>query len=164
MPGTDYHVYLLAEHVNADNSTDYASEPLEIEVKASVDTIAVPDASGYAPVAEQPLKKEMTIDSDEMSDSAILTWEKGGKNDAWGTGSAEWKTTYQMYVTLTPAKGYALVDAKGNVCAKTVTLKGASVKAEDVSANADGTVTVYCGEYTTETRTVQGVTAPEAPN
>ena len=29
--GTDYHIYLLAEHVNADNSTDYASEPVKVE-------------------------------------------------------------------------------------------------------------------------------------
>ena len=29
--GTDYHIYLLAEHVNADNSTDYASEPMKVE-------------------------------------------------------------------------------------------------------------------------------------
>lgn len=161
--GTDYHLYLLAEHVNADDSTDYAGEPLEIEVKTSADTIAVPDVSGYAPIAEQPLKTEMTIASEVTSESAVLTWKKGGKNDAWVTGSAEWKTTYQMYVTLTAAKGYAFVDAKGNVCAKTVTLKGALVKAEDVSANADGTVTVYCGEYITATRRAQGVTAPETP-
>lgn len=29
--GTDYHIYLLAEHVNADKSTDYASEPVKVE-------------------------------------------------------------------------------------------------------------------------------------
>ena len=29
--GTDYHIYLLAEQVNAHNSTDYASEPVKVE-------------------------------------------------------------------------------------------------------------------------------------
>ena len=28
--GTDYHIYILAEHINSTNATDYASEPVEI--------------------------------------------------------------------------------------------------------------------------------------
>jgi len=154
--GEDYHIYLLAEHVNDDNATDYASEPLKVEVKTLIDTANVPSID--APTAEQPLQTEITVSSEGVAEKATLTWKK---DDTEATGNAQWKTTYQAYVTLTAAKGYTFMDATGN--RPSVTLNGQPVDAKDITWNKDGTTTVYCGKYTTKTRKIKSVTAPEVP-
>ena len=66
--GEDYHIYLLAEHVNDDNNTDYASEPLEVEVKTPIETVTVPSID--KPIAEQPLKEEITVSSEGVAGKA----------------------------------------------------------------------------------------------
>ena len=66
--GEDYHIYLLAEHVNDDNNTDYASEPLEVEVKTLIETVTVPSID--TPIAEQPLKEEITVSSEGVAGKA----------------------------------------------------------------------------------------------
>ena len=155
--GTDYHIYLLAEHVNADNSTDYASEPKEVTaILDEVDTVTVPSID--TPIAEEPLKEEITVSSEGVAEKATLTWKK---NDTVATGNAQWKTTYQAYVTLTATDGYSFMDATGN--RPSVTLNGQPVDTENITLNADGTLTVYCGEYTTATRKTESADAPEVP-
>ena len=154
--GEDYHIYLLAEHVNDDNNTDYASEPLEVEVKTPIETVTVPSID--TPIAEQPLKEEITVSSEGVAGKATLTWKKNGIEE---TGNAQWKTTYQAYVTLTVADGYSFMDATGN--RPSVTLNGQPVNTENITLNADGTLTVYCGEYKTATRKTESATAPEVP-
>ena len=155
--GTDYHIYLLAEHVNADNSTDYASEPKEVTaILDEVDTVTVPSID--TPIAEEPLKKEITVSSTGVAEKATLAWKK---NDKEATGNAQWKTTYQAYVTLTAADGYSFMDATGN--RPSVTLNGQPVNTENITMNEDGTLTIACGEYTTATRKTESATAPEVP-
>lgn len=166
MQGKDYHIYLLAEHVNMDDSattsvdeslnTDYASEPLEIEVKTPIATVAVPNLEKSAPAAEQPFVTEITVSFKGVADTASLTWKK---EDTEPTGNAEWKTIYQAYVTLKAADGYTFVDAMGNRAS--VTLNGNPVDAKNITLKADGTLDVYCGEYPTATRKITNVTAPE---
>ena len=148
--GEDYHIYLLAEHVNDDNNTDYASEPLEVEVKTPIDTVTVPSID--TPIAEEPLKEEITVSSTGVAEKATLAWKK---NDIKATGNAQWKTTYQAYVTLTAADGYAFTDTTGAI------LKEDSVDTENITMNEDGTLTIACGEYTTATRKTESATAPE---
>jgi len=150
MQGEDYHIYLLAEHVNDDNNTDYASEPLEVEVKTPIETVTVPSID--TPIAEEPLKEEITVSSTGVAEKATLTWKK---NDTEATGNAQWKTTYQAYVTLTAADGYAFTDTTGAI------LNEDSVDTENITMNEDGTLTIACGEYTTATRKTESATAPE---
>ncbi len=155
--GTDYHIYLLAEHVNDDNATDYASEPKEVTaILDEVDTVTVPSID--TPIAEEPLKEEITVSSTGVAEKATITWKK---NDTEATGNAQWKTTYQAWVTLTAADGYSFMDATGN--RPSVTLNEQSLDTENITLNADGTLTVYCGEYTTATRKTEGAAAPEVP-
>lgn len=40
---------------------------------------------------------------------------------------------------------------------------GNALSADDITWNIDGSVTVYCGTYTTATRKTVSVTAPKAP-
>ena len=151
--GTDYHIYLLAEHVNDDNNTDYASEPKEVTaILDEVDTVTVPSID--TPIAEEPLKEEITVSSIGVAEKATLTWKK---NDTEATGNAQWKTTYQGYVTLTAADGYAFTDTTGAI------LNEDSVDTENITMNEDGTLTIACGEYTTATRKTESATAPEVP-
>ncbi len=149
--GTDYHIYLLAEHVNADNSTDYASEPKEVTaILDEVDTVIVPSID--TPIAEEPLKEEITVSSEGVAEKATLAWKK---DDTEATGNAQWKTTYQAYVTLTAADGYAFTDTTG------VTLNGDPVDTGNITLNENGTLTIACGEYTTATRKTESAAAPE---
>jgi len=150
--GTDYHIYLLAEHVNDDNNTDYASEPLEVEVKTPIETVTVPSID--TPIAEQPLQTEITVPSTGVEEKATLAWKK---NDTEATGNAEWKTTYQAYVTLTAADGYAFTDTTGAI------LNEQPVSEKNITLNEDGTLTIACGEYTTATRKTESAAAPEVP-
>ena len=163
--GEDYHIYLLAEHVNTDDATtetvdeslqtDYASEPLEVTtILDEIDTVAIPSID--APTPKEALATEVTINSTGVSDTATLTWKKG---EEAVTGNAEWNTTYQVYVTLTAEDGYAFADSTG------ATLGGNenSVSADNIVVNDNGTLTVYCGEYQTAKRKTTSVTAPEVP-
>lgn len=156
--GTDYHIYLLAEHVNADNSTDYASEPKEVTtILNEVDTVAVPSID--TPTAEQPLQTEITVSSEGVANTAGLAWIKNGTEV---TGNAQWKTTYQSYVTLTAKDGYTFIGATGVIA--NGTLNGSAVDSNKITLNNDGTqMIIDCGAYTTATRKTTGAEAPEVP-
>ena len=157
--GEDYHVYLLAEHMNMDNSTDYASEPFEVEVKTPVDRTEVEVPSIEAPIAELPFAAtEVSISGTNLLSKAMITWSKDGKTVS---GNAELNTTYTASVTLTAADGYALIDASG--VAADVILNGKTVDSSDITANADGTITVILGDYTSVKRKLIEVTAPAVP-
>ncbi|MGN0153543.1 MAG: DUF6273 domain-containing protein, partial [Lachnospiraceae bacterium] len=135
--GTDYHIYLLAEHVNADNSTDYASEPVEVTaIRTPIDSVSVTGLKIDTPTPEQPLQTEIdiTIDSTSVSSTVALTWKK---EETVATGDAEWKTTYQAYVTLTAKDGYTFIDATG-VIANGI-LNGSAVDSNKITLNNDGT-------------------------
>ena len=151
--GLDYYAYIVAEDINGEKETDYASEPKEITVVMNkVDMVAVPDID--TPVAEQPLKTEVSVSSTGVAEKATLTWKKNGTE---ATGNAQWKTTYQAYVTLTAADWYEFTDITG------ATLNGQPVDTENITLNNDGTLTIACGEYTTATRKTESAVAPEVP-
>ena len=160
--GTDYHIYLLAEHVNADNSTDYASEPVEVTaIKTPIDSVTVTGLKIDTPTPEQPLQTEIdiTTDSTSVSSTAALTWKK---EETVVTGNAQWKTTYQAYVTLTAKDGYTFIDARGVIA--DASLNGSAVDSNKITLNNDGTqMIIDCGAYTTATRKTTGAEAPEAP-
>lgn len=102
--GEDYRVYILAEHVNTTNATDYASTPEEItdicEEAASV-TVNV-----NWPVGGQPLDTTPDVSSN-ISDVKITWIVKDGKEVM---GNALYNTAHTAQITLTAAKGYAFTD------------------------------------------------------
>lgn len=181
--GTDYHIYLLAEHVSTDDSTtadvnealntDYASEPLKVTtILDEIDTVAIPSVD--TPTPEQAFATEITISSTEVAEKATLTWKKvTSDSEEKATGNAEWKTTYNAYVTLTAKDGYTFKNAKGNISTVTYgeasadednsTSNGTAVEKDKITLNDDGTLTVCVGAFTTATRKTTGVTAPEVP-
>ncbi|MBQ8199844.1 MAG: leucine-rich repeat protein [Lachnospiraceae bacterium] len=140
--GTDYHVYILAERVNADNFTDYASSPLEISIKTQVTAVNI--AGINAPVTGLPLTTETEVSGKGVVSKAPVTWKKG---ETAATGNAEANTSYRVFVTLTAQEGYTFADATGAV--ESIAVGGKNVASGSVTQNADGTVTVACGEYKT---------------
>ena len=110
------------------------------------------------PIAELPFATEVNVAGTNVSSKATITWEKDGKAVS---GNAKLNTTYEASVTLTAENGYALVDAFGAIAS--VTLNGNAVDSSDITANADGTLTIYLGEYTSVMRKVTEVTAPAVP-
>lgn len=140
--GTDYHVYVMAEHVNADNATDYASEPLEIGVKTAIVTVNIPNID--TPVKGIPLETELEVSGEGVFAKAPVTWKKG---ETKATGNAESNTTYQALVTISAKDGYTFMDATGAVAG--VTLNGKAVDPKNITWNANDTLTIACGAYTT---------------
>lgn len=171
--GTDYHIYLLAEHVNTDDSTttdvnealntDYASEPLEVTtILNEIDTVAIPSVD--TPTPEQAFATETTISATGVAEKATLTWKKvTGDSEGAVTGNAEWKTTYNAYVTLTAVDGYTFKNAKGKASVSGVSYNGTAVEKDKITLNDDGTLTVCVGAFTTATRKTDSVIAPDAP-
>ncbi len=136
--GTDYHVYILAEHVNTTNATDYASAPVEItKIYDEVNTF---DIKVDAPVAKSALDTSATASSE--IETAAVTW-MDGENAV--TGKAEYDTAYTVKVTLTAVTGYVITENTE------ITINGNAVT---VVKNNDGTVTVSYTFPATELGTI----------
>ena len=101
--GTDYHLYILAEHVNTTNVTDYASAP--VEITKIYDEVNSFDIKVDAPVAKSALDTSATTSSE--IETATVTW-MDGENAV--TGKAEYDTAYTVKVTLTAVDGYAITE------------------------------------------------------
>ncbi len=123
--GTDYHVYILAEHTTNTNATDYASVPIEVDIYDEVNNF---DIKVDAPVAKSALDTSATVSSE--IETAAVTWMDG---EHTVTGEAEYDTAYTVKVTLTAIDGYAITENTE------ITINGNAVT---VVKNNDGTVTV----------------------
>ena len=136
--GTDYHVYILAEHVDERNFTDYASEPVEIEVYNETLGVTVTDIE--APIGGCALDMSAEVSSDAKT--AHVTW-MDGENEV--TGNAKYNTAHTVKVTLSAIDGYAFTNNTE------VTLNGNAVTTH---RNNDGTLTVSYTFPVTEMGTI----------
>ncbi len=98
--GTDYHVYILAEDINDDKETDYASSPVELsapvyEVKVNIMTYdtdgvtllsATPDIGGSASVDLKIVKTDDVVNVTATPNSEYML-----KCIEWGNGYADSK-------------------------------------------------------------------------
>ena len=138
LQGTDYHVYILAEHTTDTNATDYASTPVEItDIYNEVSSVTV---AVDAPASEEALDTSATVSSDIKD--AVITWLNGNSEV---TGNADYNTAYTVKVTLTAIDGYAFTDNT------TVKVNGKAVTA---TKNNDGTITVSYTFPATEEGTI----------
>ena len=136
--GTDYHLYILAEHVNTTNVTDYASAP--VEITKIYDEVNSFDIKVDAPVAKSALDTSATTSSE--IETATVTW-MDGENAV--TGKAEYDTAYTVKVTLTAVDGYAITENTD------ITINSNAVTA---LKNNDGTITVSYTFPATELGTI----------
>lgn len=166
--GEDYYIYLLAEHVNTTErrNTDYASEPMQVTaILEEINTVAIPGID--VPIPEKAFVTEADVTSTGVKETAALTWKKVSSEAATEvTGNAEWKTTYEAYMTLTAAEGYAFTDftgVTGKAGANGISNAGGAFAPEEITLNEDGTLTVTLGKYTSAARKMAEVIAPEMP-
>ena len=131
--GSDYHVYLLAEHVSGACRTDYSSEPYEIkEIKKLVAVGSVAITGIDVPVAGKALDttaecatEGVSIQSVEWKTSDLMT----------SVTTAEYETGYAVLVNLKANDGYVFSpDVTG-------TLNGTVAEVEKDLTNKDGTIT-----------------------
>lgn len=98
-PGTDYYVYIIAEHVSGDNVTDYASEPVEIDIYNEVSSVSL---EVDTPVAGTAFDTSVIVASNARASS--IGWYL---ENAEVTGNAGYNKEYTIKVKLIPDSGYA---------------------------------------------------------
>ena len=97
--GTDYYAYIIAEDINEEKTTDYASAPAQINIPAAPASITQVDITGIkAPVAGQLLDTVADCTSTGVK-GITLSWDP---NDV----TAKYGTSYTVRVNLEAADGY----------------------------------------------------------
>ena len=141
--GTDYYMYILAEHTTNTNTTDYASTPAEI-TNVSITGASITGID--TPAATQALDTSAVCATAGVSASDLtVTW------TPTATTAAGYNTAYTASVTLIPSTGYAFT---ANAA---VTVNGI---AATVTKNQDGTLTVTYAFGKTKDKLIS-ITAPQ---
>lgn len=146
--GSDYHVYILAEHVNDTNATDYASEPVEItNIYNAINRV---EATINQPKGGQPLSTAIECTTEEV-EKAQLYWTDTTNNNV-DTTAKYYPWTYKAHLSFTPKSGYAFTDATE------IAVNGWGLGNEK-SVNEDGTLTVT-GDFESSRDKLLSITAP----
>ena len=148
--GTDYHLYILAEHTTGTNATDYASAPVEIAVMYNA--IGTVEASIHKPVGGQALSTDITCTADGV-ESATLLW-TDTVNQPVDAIANYYPWTYKAHITITPETGYVFTSNTQ------ITVNG-TVLADEKSVNADGTITVT-GDFESSKAKLISITDPQS--
>ena len=146
--GSDYHVYILAEHINDTNATDYASEPVEItNIYNAINRV---EATINQPKGGQPLSTAIECTTEEV-EKAQLYWTDTTDNNVDITAKY-YPWTYKAHLSFTPKPGYAFTDATE------IAVNGWGLGNEK-SVNEDGTLTVT-GDFESSRDKLLSITAP----
>ena len=139
--GVDYHIYILAEHANVDNLTDYASDP--VELTDIYDEISDVSLEVSAPVGMAELDTEINVNATGVTDLvANAIWTKSGD---LVSGNAGYNCVYTVSTTLTADRGYVFTTST------VATINGV---AANVVINNDETITVSYTFLATEYGTI----------
>ena len=147
--GSDYHVYILAEHVNDTNATDYASEPVEITYVTT--TINRVEATISQPKGGKTLSTVIDCKTEGVAE-AQLYWTDTTDNNV-GTTANYYPWTYKAHLSFTPKPGYAFTDATE------IAVNGWGLGNEK-SVNEDGTLTVT-GDFESSRDKLLSIIAPD---
>ena len=146
--GSDYHVYILAEHVNDTNATDYASEPVEItNIYNAINRV---EATINQPKGGQPLSTAIECTTEEV-EKAQLYWTDTTNNNV-DTTANYYPWTYKAHLSFTPKPGYAFTDTTE------IAVNGWGLGNEKF-VNEDGTLTVT-GDFESSRDKLLSITAP----
>lgn len=149
--GTEYHVYMLAEHMTENNETDYASTPVEITVYEEVSNVAVTDIT--VPVAGTALDTDANCETIRIASiSPSVVWTTDGEE---AIGNAAYNTTYTASVTLSLSENTIWADAV------TATVNGESATVI-MNESGTGTITVSYEFPATEKDKLLSITAPQS--
>ena len=146
--GMDYFVYIIAEHVNTTNETDYASAPCEItDIINSIDNTAI---TVTAPKGEVALAVDAVFDTGSIATCNVV-WKKNGDVVS---GIADYNTDYTVEITLTPKAGYVFTETSF------VTINGNNTT---TLLNNNGTLTCSYDFGTSAKRKITSIEAPITP-
>ena len=145
--GTDYHVYILAEHTTNTNATDYSSTPAEI-TNVSITGAAITGID--TPTATQALDTSASCATAGVTTSTpTVTWNPTAT-------TAGYNTSYMASVTLSPSTGYTFADS----VAATVNENAAT----SVTRNQNGTLNVTFAFAATAKDKLTSITMPSQIN
>lgn len=145
--GTDYYAYLIAENVNGEKETDYASTPQNIIIPAALTSISNVAVSITEPKAGTALAQTALSDTAGLaagSKAPSIVW-KQGENIV--TADAAYNTVYTAEVAFVADMGHVFAD---NV---TVTVNGKS-EGVAVSVLQDGTLLISCSFTTAKAKLI----------
>ena len=148
--GTDYHLYILAEHTRS-NATDYASVPIEIQ--------AIADEINQVTLTEidEPAVGTLLDTVGKTTTEGIVKTEPDVVWSAEGItvsgGAADFYTVYTASATLHAKDGYVFADDV------TATVNG---NPAELTQNQSGTVTVTYEFAATRKAELLGITSPQA--
>lgn len=146
--GSDYHVYILAEHVNNTNATDYASEPVEItNIYNAINRV---EATINQPKGGQQLSTAIECTTEGV-EKAQLYWTDTTNNNV-DTTAKYYPWTYKAHLSFTPKPGYAFTDATE------IAVNGWGL-GDDKSVDEYGTLTVT-GAFESSKDKLLSITAP----
>lgn len=146
--GSDYHVYILAEHVNDTNATDYASEPVEItNIYNAINRV---EATINQPKGGQQLSTAIECTTEGV-EKAQLYWTDTTNNNV-DTTAKYYPWTYKAHLSFTPKPGYAFTDATE------IAVNGWGL-GDDKSVDEYGTLTVT-GAFESSKDKLLSITAP----
>lgn len=131
--GTDYYAYIIAEDINGETTTDYASAPAQITIPDAPAPISITqvDITGIdAPVAGQPLDTEADCQSEGVKNTLTVTWYP---NDT----TAKYGTSYTVRVNLEAEEGYEFAGID-KIAAK---VNGQQAKSVDIDPKGNHSVT-----------------------
>ena len=143
--GSDYYAYIVAEDVNGEKETDYASTPVKITV--IYNEISDVNVAVDAPVAGASLDTSATVPTTVTG--TTVTWTASGSEV---TGNALYNTVYTGKVILMANSGYVFTDTVA------VTVNGTA--ATSMTKNADGTLIVTYTFPATAKDKLTAITAP----
>lgn len=145
--GSDYHVYILAEHTNNTNATDYASEPVEItNVTTTINRV---EATINQPKGGQPLSTAIKCTTEGV-EKVQLYWTDTTNNNV-DTTAKYYPWTYKAHLSFTPKPGYAFTDATE------IAVNGCGLG--DEKSVKDGKLTVT-GDFASSRDKLLSITAP----
>lgn len=102
--GTDYHAYLIAEKVNGQEETDYASEPVAIDLQETK------KVSSVQIMLEHPMAGHAFDTTAECSTEGVKSvsaaWEDADGQPV--NGNAGYNRIYTVKLTITPEDGYVM--------------------------------------------------------
>lgn len=146
--GTDYYAYIIAEDINGETTTDYASEPAQINIPDAPASITRVDITGIEePVAGQLLDTVADCQSEGVKNTLTVTW--------WPDHTtAKYGTSYMASVKLEAKDGYEFAHAKD------ISAMVNGVKAYSVDVLVGGTYRVTYIFPSTVKAKLKSITAP----
>ena len=154
--GSDYYAYIIAEDVNGEKETDYASAPVEITSIEELVEITRVEVNIDTPKGNAPF--DTTVECDTVGvESVSLKWTNTDGNEQSGNANF-YPWTYIANFTFTAEYGYAFSSTTEVI----INNGGISIEDDGVTLNSDGTLSVKSYDIFSSKDKLISITAPQS--